>query len=152
MNLPSARIRWAIRFLRFIAICQMLAFVAVFAPIESWLQPWYSWVYLGKAPEVSAILRYVVRATAYFQGAIGLWLWVMTSDVIRYRPLIMTTGVVYLIAGFAFLGIDATAGLPVWWWIYDSAYCLGVAVALFTVGQFFPVKRMTRSAEIVDVR
>jgi len=122
--------RWIVNFLRFIAICQMLAFVAVFVPIRAWLAPWYAWLHLGQPPEVSAVLKYVVGATAFFQGAIGVWLWVMLRDVLRYRPLLMAWAVVYFVASPLFYFIDATAGLPVWWRIYDCAWCFAVGAAL----------------------
>jgi hypothetical protein len=122
--------RCLIYFLRFIAICQMLAFVAVFVPTKSWLPGWYSWLRLGPTPEVSAVLQYVIGATAYFQAAIGVWLWMMLSDVDRYRRLLMATAVIYLLAVPAFYYIDTTAGLPFWWRMYDCAWCLAVGAAL----------------------
>ena len=108
----------------------MLAFIAVFVPIESWLAGWYAWLALGDPPKVSAILRYVIGATAFFQGAIGVWLWVMLSDVARYRPLLIATAVIYLVAAPVFHFVDVTAGLPLWWRLYDSIWCLAVGAAL----------------------
>jgi hypothetical protein len=125
--------RWIIYFLRFIAICQLLAFVAVFVPIRVWLPGWYSWLRLGPAPEVSAVLHYVMGATAFFQGAIGVWLWIMVSDVERYRRLLAATAVIYLVAAPVFYYIDMTAGLPFWWRMYDGIWCLSVGVALWVL-------------------
>jgi hypothetical protein len=124
------RMRWTVYFLRFIAICQVLAFVAVFVPIRVWLPGWYSWLRLGPAPEVSAVLHYVIGATAFFQGAIGVWLWIMVSDAERYRRLLAATAVIYLVAAPVFYYIDTTAGLPFWWRMYDCIWCFSVGVAL----------------------
>src|SRR6185436_5932206 len=125
-----ATIRWTVYFLRFIAICQLLAFVAVFLPVRVWLAGWYAWLGLGQTPEVSAVLRYVVGATAFFQGAIGVWLWMMVSDVERYRKLLVATAVIYFAAVPVFYYIDAGAGLPFWWRMYDCLWCCAVATAL----------------------
>ena len=125
-----SRARRLVYFLRFIAICQLLAFIAVFVPVQVWLPGWYSWLRLGPAPEVSAVLRYVIGATAFFQAAIGLWLWIMLSDLERYRPLLVATAFIYLVAVPIFYYIDATAPLPLWWRIYDSIWCLTVGAAL----------------------
>jgi hypothetical protein len=125
-----ARIHWMVCFLRFVAACQMLAFIAVFVPVKAWLAGWYTWLGLRPVPDVSAVLRYVIGATAFFQGAIGVWLWVMTSDVERYRPLLIATAVIYLVAAPVFYFIDAGAGLPLAWRIYDTAWCSAVGAAV----------------------
>ena len=91
-----ATIRWTIYFLRFIAVCQMLAFIAVLLPVRVWIAGWYAWLGLGQVPEVSAVLRYVVGATAFFEGAIGVWLWMMVSDVERYRRLLVATAIIFV--------------------------------------------------------
>jgi len=130
MPTPAA-IRWTVYFLRFIAVCQLLAFLAVFLPVRFWLAGWYAWLGLGPAPEVSAVLRYVIGATAFFQGAIGVWLWIMISDVPRYRRLLIATAMIYLVAVPVFFLIDALAELPIWWRIYDCVWCFAVGVALF---------------------
>ena len=116
----------------------MLAFISVFVPVESWLAGWYAWLKLGDAPNVSAILRYVIGATAFFQGAIGVWLWVMLSDVTRYRPLLIATAVIYLVAAPVFYFIDATAGLPLWWRLYDCVWCLIVGASLVALCRWSP--------------
>ena len=129
-------VRWIVYFLRFVVVCQLLAFVAVFVPISWWLEGWYAWLWLGRVPEVSAVLRYVIGGTAFFQGAIGVWLWVMLSDVVRYRPLLRVAAIIYLVAAPVFYFIDVNAGLPLWWRIYDCVWCASVGVGLL---------RMTKS-------
>jgi hypothetical protein len=125
-----ALIRWTVCFLRFIAVCQILAFVAVFLPVRTWLAGWYAWLGLGKTPEISAVLSYVVGATAFFQGAIGVWLWMMVSDVERYRRLLAAAAVIYFVAIPVFYFVDARAGLPFWWRMYDCFWCFAVGAAL----------------------
>jgi hypothetical protein len=128
-----ATIRRTVYFLRFIAICQLLAFIAVFLPVRVWLTRWYAWLGLGTAPEVSAVLHYVVGGTAFFQGAIGVWLWMMVSDVERYHRLLIATAAIYFVAVPVFYFIDARAGLPLWWRMYDCVWCFVVGTALVIV-------------------
>ena len=118
-------------FLRFISVCQLLAFLAVFLPINIWLGGWYRWLDLGEVPQESAILRYVIGATAFFQGAIGVWMWVMISDVPRYMPLLRVSSGIYLLASPVFYFIDFHSGLPLWWRLYDVTWCFIVGIALF---------------------
>ena len=79
---------------------------------------------------MSAILKYVVGATAFFQGAIGVWLWLMLSNVPRYRPILVVTGVIYLVAVPVFWFVDSVAGLPMGWRVYDCVWCFVVGTAL----------------------
>jgi len=128
---PMRFIRSTANFLRFVAIVQMLTLGIVFVP-EGWLAEWHAWLGLGPMPD-AAFLRYVVRGASYCQAAIGLLLWVMATDVVRYRPLVITTGAIYLVGGPAFYFIDAVAGLPRWWCLMDGVSCLligGVLLAL----------------------
>ena len=139
----ATRIRYLRIFLRFIAICQMLAFVAVFVPIRVWLGKWYGWLELGRAPEVSAILKYVIPATAFFQGAIGVWMWVMISDLARYRQMLIVTGVIYVVAVPVFYFIDTVAGLPMSWRVYDCVWCFVVGVALVDLWRWFSLRSIS---------
>jgi hypothetical protein len=131
-------VRWLVRFIRLIAICQLLAIGTLFLPIEVWLSSWYSWLRLGSPPEVSAVLQYLLGGAAYFQGAIGVWMWMMISDLPRYRPLLFATGWIYLVAAPAFYLVDANAGLPLWWRWYDTIWCFLVGLAFFALGRCSP--------------
>jgi hypothetical protein len=50
----------------------------------------------------------------------------MATDVVRYRPLVLTTAIIYLVGCPAYYLIDATAGIPDAWCVFDSAFCLVV--------------------------
>jgi hypothetical protein len=115
-------------FLRFLAILQILTAGIAVIPLE-WIDAWHAWVGLG-AMSHDPMLRYVVRGGAFVQGAIGVLLWIMASDVARYRPLILATGVIYLIAGPAFYFIESIAHMPRFWCVLDSVSCLVVGGVL----------------------
>jgi len=123
--------RWTANFLRFVALSQMVAFIIVFVP-EPWIASVHSWLGLGQMPD-AVILRYLLRGAAFSQGAIGVLLWVIASDVVRYRPLVITTAALYLAAASLFYFIDAIAGLPGWWCIWDCACCFVVGGVLLSL-------------------
>lgn len=118
-------------FLRFIAVVQMLTLGIVFVP-EAWIDSWHGWLGLGQMPD-SPFLRYVIRGASYCQAGIGVLLWVMATDVVRYRPLVIATSAIYLVGGLAFYFIDTIAGLPRWWCLMDSVSCLLAGGVLLTL-------------------
>jgi hypothetical protein len=109
-------------FLRIIAVVQMLTFAVVLLPV-AWLASWHAWLGLGAMPD-DPVLRYVIRGAAFAQGGVGVLVWVVATDVVRYRPLVITTAALSLCAAPAYYFIDATAGMPRWWCLFDFAYCV----------------------------
>lgn len=119
-NPPAA----AAHFLRFLAVLQMLTGGLTFIP-KGWLANWHTWMGLGHLPN-DAFLRYVVRGGAFVQGAIGILIWIMATDIVRYRPLILAVGWIYLTSGPAFYLIDSIAGMPLFWCLSDAVSCFAV--------------------------
>jgi hypothetical protein len=118
-------------FLRVLAILQILTAGIVIMPLE-WIGAWHAWVGLGVMSH-APMLRYVVRGAAFVQGGIGVLLWIMASDVARYRPLILATGVIYLVAGPAFYFIESIAHMPRFWCLLDSVSCLAAGSVLLAL-------------------
>lgn len=112
------------RFLRFLAVLQMLTGGLTFIP-NGWLASWHVWLGLGHLPN-DAFLRYVVRGGAFVQGAIGILIWIMAGDIVRYRPLILAVGWIYLVSGPAFYLIDSISGMPLFWSLLDAVSCFAV--------------------------
>ena len=123
--------RLTANFLRLVAIVQILTIAVIFMP-ATWIASWHAWVGLGVMSD-TPVFRYVLRGASYVQGAIGVLLWVMATDTVRYRPLVVTTAAIYLIGGPAYYLIDSIAGIPRSWCIFDSVFCFlvgGVLLAL----------------------
>jgi hypothetical protein len=57
-------------------------------------------------------------------------LWVIAWDVVRYRPLVIFTGIGYLLAGPVLIAIDFTSGMPWWWIIGDGGTCLLIGLLI----------------------
>ena len=111
-------------FLRFLAIVQMLTGGLTLIP-NTWLANWHAWLGLGHLPN-DAVLRYGVRGGAFVQGAIGILIWIMATDIVRYRPLVLAVGWIYLASGPAFYLIDSIAGMPFFWCAADAVSCFAV--------------------------
>jgi hypothetical protein len=108
--------------LRIIALSQVAAFVVAFMP-DAWIASLHTWLGLGQMPN-SVFLRYIVRGAAWSQGAFGVLFWAMASDVVRYRPLVITVAALYLIASPTFYFVDSAVGLPLAWCLWDCLCCL----------------------------
>ncbi|MEA3210684.1 MAG: hypothetical protein QOE70_3741 [Chthoniobacter sp.] len=118
-------------FLRCVAILQVLTAAVVFMPV-AWIAAWHAWIGLGLMPD-DPFLRYVIRGAGYTQAAVGVLLWIMAGDVVRYRPLVIATAAIYLAAGPAFYLIETIAGMPRFWCLIDSVSCFSVGVVLMAL-------------------
>lgn len=120
--------------LRLVGLTEVLAFLAVIMP-RSWMQVSHTWLGLGQMPEGS-LLMFMIRQASYVYGMHGVSLWVMASDVKRFRPLLLFTGCSFLLAGPVFFIIDYTTRMPWWWTVADPLSCafFGAAVLWLTRG------------------
>jgi hypothetical protein len=118
--------------LRLTGTFEMLAFIAVVMP-RAWMEAGHEWVGLGAMSD-SALLMFMIRQASYAYGMHGVSLWVLASDVVRFRTLIIFNGVSFLIAALVFVVIDYTTGMPLFWTISDGAGCgfFGVAALWLT--------------------
>ena len=107
--------------LRLAGTFEILAFLAVVMP-RTWMEWSHAWLGLGEMPK-GPILMFMIRQASYTYGMHGITLWVLASDVERFRALVLLNGVAYLLAGFVFFIIDHTSGLPFWWTLADSLGC-----------------------------
>ena len=99
--------------LRLIGLLEMLAFIAVVMP-RSWMEVSHVWLGLGQMAE-SSVLMFMIRQASYNYGMHGVFLWIIASDLKRFRPLVLLNGFSFLLAGPIFFVIDYTSGMP-WWW------------------------------------
>ena len=65
------------------------------------------------------LMSYVLRGAGRLQVAMGIVIWAVASDVVRYRPIVITIIVVHLAAAPAFYLMDAVIGMPGWWCLMD---------------------------------
>jgi hypothetical protein len=128
---PMNYVRSTAAFLRLLAILQILTAGIVIIPLE-WIEGWHAWLGLGVMPH-DPVLCYVLRGGAYVQGGIGVLIWVMATDVARYRSLILATAVIYLVGGPVFYFIEKIAGMPHFWCLFDGVSCAVVGSLLLAL-------------------
>src|SRR6185436_9405096 len=108
--------------LRLAGTLEILAFFAVIMP-RSWMEFAHAWLGLGAMPDGS-IIMFMIRQASYCYGMHGISLWILASDVDRFRKLVILNGIAYLLAGPIFFFIDYTTGMPWYWTAIDSLGCL----------------------------
>src|SRR2546422_2806717 len=118
--------------LRLAGSVEILAFFAVVMPRSS-MEVSHAWLGLGEMPR-GPIIMFMIRQASYTYGMHGVSLWVLASDVARFRTLVLLNGIAYLLAAPVFFLIDFTSRMPCWWTVGDAWGCgvLGIAVLLLT--------------------
>jgi hypothetical protein len=117
--------------LRIAGATEILAFFAVIMP-RSWMEISHAWLGLGEMPH-GPVLMFLIRQASYTYGMHGVSLWVLASDVTRFRKLIILNGIAYLLACPIFFWIDYTTGMPWFWTVIDSLGCGSFGVALLAL-------------------
>lgn len=114
--------------LRLAGSVEILAFIAVVMP-RSWMETAHAWLGLGVMPG-GPLLMFMIRQASYTYGMHGISLWVIASNVERFRLLVLLNGIAFLVAGPVFFLIDYQSGMPLWWTIEDSFSCACFGAAL----------------------
>lgn len=130
--------------LRLAGACEVLAFFAVVMP-RSWMEASHEWLGMGRMPE-GAVLMFMIRQASYVYGMHGVSLFVLASDVVRFRPLVRLNGFSFLLAGPVFFLIDYREGMPLWWTLGDSLGCglFGAALLWLTRGHDYGYRTARR--------
>ena len=114
--------------LRLAGLVEIFAFVAVVMP-RSWMEVSHAWLGLGEMPG-GTIIMFMIRQASYAYGVHGISLWILASDVARFRPLVRLNGVSFLVASPVFFVIDITSGTPFFWTVIDTLGCAFFGVSL----------------------
>jgi len=117
-----------ILFMRLSAIVMLMAFPMMLLPVE-WMAITHRWMGLGEFP-ASPLVDYLTRSISFLYGFRGGLLLLISSDVRRYRAVL-----IYVIAmGFAFgvaiIAVDLHAGLPLTWTIGEGPMIIVAAVIM----------------------
>ena len=114
--------------LRLAGSVEILAFIAVVMP-RSWMEIAHTWLGMGDMPQ-GPLVMFMIRQASYVYGMHGLSLWVIASNVERFRLLVIFNGISFLIAAPVFFLIDQASGMPLWWTLGDAFGCGGFGAAL----------------------
>jgi hypothetical protein len=120
--------RLLIGLLRFGAVITGVAFLTVPLPVESMVST-HRWLGLGDLPQ-APIVEYLARSVAAFYGFHGVLLFLLSTDVNRYAPIITYIAVMNVVLGLMLVAIDVHAGLPVWWIVSEGPPVVLTGIAL----------------------
>lgn len=120
--------------LRLTGSIEILAFFAVVMP-RSWMEVSHVWLGMGEMAS-GPLLMFMIRQASYTYGMHGVSLWVLSSDVVRFRPLVVLNGIAYLLAGPIFFLIDYSTGMPWYWTVMDSVGCGFTGAAILLLDRF----------------
>lgn len=123
-------------------VSMLLATFAIFMPVR-WMAGTHVWLGLGEFPE-SPLVDYLTRSASLLYAWHGGLLLVLSSDIRRYRPVLLYLGLVTAIGGLILLGIDLHAGMPSFWTLAE-----GPPVALLGCLMVLLVLRSPSSDEII---
>ena len=120
--------------LRLSGAVEILAFIAV-VMLRSQMEAAHAWLGLGVMPG-GPLVMFMIRQASYSYGMHGISLWVLASDVKRFRPLVILNGIAFLLAAPVFFMIDYTSGMPLWWTLGDTVGCgfFGAALLWLNLG------------------
>jgi hypothetical protein len=106
------------------------AFLAMFLPVD-WMAAVHRAIGLGELPR-APVVDYLARSVAAFYGFHGVLLLLVSTDVVRYRPLVWYVAVLNVVFGVILLVIDLHAGMPLVWTLFEgpSIIVFGVIVGL----------------------
>ena len=107
--------------LRLAGATEILAFFAVVMP-RAWMETSHTWLGLGNMPE-GPIIMFMIRQASYVYGMHGVSLWILASNVKRFRPIVVFNGFSFLLAGPVFFLIDYYSDMPWFWTVIDSLGC-----------------------------
>jgi len=118
--------------LRLAGAVELFAFVAVVMP-RSWMEIAHVWLGLGELP-TGPITMFMIRQASYTYGMHAISLFVIASNVERYRAFVILNGISFLVAAPVFFLIDETSGMPWWWTLGDTlgCGCFGIALLLLS--------------------
>jgi hypothetical protein len=103
-----------IRFmLRWIGTVELLALPCALMPY-AWMDAVHRGLGLGQLPG-EPIVGYLARSASGLYAIGGGMLWLVSTDLARYRPVLVYLGAAFVTFGLLLLGVDYKEGLPVWW-------------------------------------
>jgi hypothetical protein len=106
-----------------------LAFLAMLLPVD-----WMAWMHgrlgLGELPR-APIVDYLARSISALYGFHGILVLLVSTDVVRFRPIVTYLWTLNVAIGVMLVFIDLQAGLPWWWTLLEGPpiAALGLLIA-----------------------
>ena len=124
--------------LRLSGVILVAAFPAMLLPV-SWMAATHEWLGLGTFPE-SLLVDYLTRSISALYGFHGVLLFVLSADVVRFRPVVVFVALMGIVFGVMMIAVDLHAGVP-WHW----TLCEGPVVAVFGAVVLYLLRSVPRA-------
>lgn len=109
----TSRRRWLALLLFAFGILDLAALAAVGMPRE-WMGLLHAGAGLGSLPD-APVVGYLARSASALYALHGALMLALSSDVVRYAPLIRFLGWAAILHGLVIFGIDQAEAMPIWW-------------------------------------
>jgi len=120
--------RILILILRLSAILLLLAFPMMLLPVE-WMAVTHRWMGLGEFP-ASPLVDYLTRSSSFLYGFHGGLLLLLSSNIRRYRTVLVYAIVMGFVFGVAIIAVDLHAGLPLSWTLGEGPLIIVTAMIM----------------------
>ena len=94
------------------AVAALAAFCAVMP--YSWMNATHQFLGMGVLPD-KPVVGYLARSTSAFYALFGGLFWVLSFNLVRYRPVLLYMGAATVALGLLLCGVDRVEGLPLFW-------------------------------------
>ena len=135
-NVGSGVEKWLAILLKFAGGVMLLAFAAIFMP-TSWMAANHRWLGLGEFP-ASPLVDYLTRSVSALYGIHGGLYLVAARDVRRHVAVLRYLASMNVVFGVLMLGIDAHAGMPWYWSLFEGPPVLAFGVLLLVLLRSVP--------------
>ncbi|MCH5376950.1 MAG: hypothetical protein JJ992_23535 [Planctomycetes bacterium] len=125
-------------FLRLVGGVSLLAFAAAVMP-EQWIIETAQWLGFDPFPD-SPLTFYLARNLSLLYGFVGATLFVVSTDLPRYFPLVRYAAIGTMLFGVLQLIVDLQAALPLWWTLGESFSTFFGGVLLYWIESNAPVQ------------
>ena len=127
MNADVSR-RLLILLLRLGAVTTGMAFLTLPMPVETMVSV-HRWLGLGDLPP-GPIVEYLARSVSAFYGFHGVLLFLLSTNVDHFAPIITFVAVMNVLFGIILIVVDVKAGLPALWIALQGPLVVFIGIAL----------------------
>ena len=131
--------RLVVVLLRFAGTITTIAFLAMLLPVD-WMASTHRAIGLGEFPR-TPVVDYLTRSIAALYGFHGVLLLLVSTDIVRYRPIVSYIAILNVVFGLMVLVIDLHAGMPWFWTLWEGPSIIGFGMVLALLLRSIPPSR-----------
>jgi hypothetical protein len=132
--------RLVVLLLRFAGTVTTVAFLAILLPVD-WMASTHRAIGLGEFPR-APVVDYLARSVAALYGFHGLLQLLVSTDIVRYRPIVWFIAALNVTFGLMIFAIDLHAGMPLFWTLWEGPSIIAFGVVLVVLMRSIPAPRL----------